>query len=175
MCIFATISTSFEYQLTTSTNCEQKECFIPSSSPDKNTSDNIPTIAIKENENYTSKQYYLDNCVNDTGQLCSNSSKESQILNEQLTSTYLNGTNFNDTSDDCCVKRTEIIVESTNLGKNETYKTIFYWFTSIMFTFMPLVLIGTFNCFLVNIVRNSQKQRKEMTMSQVIKYKSNSI
>lgn len=60
-----------------------------------------------------------------------------------------------------------IQTEPTNLGKNETYRSVFYWFSSIFFGLLPLVLIATFNCFLVTAVYKSQKQRKLMTNLQV--------
>lgn len=67
----------------------------------------------------------------------------------------------------CCKKIYRIDTEATNLGKNETYTTIFYWFSAIFFALLPLVLIATFNCFLVNALYKSQNRRKRMTNSQV--------
>lgn len=179
LCIFSTISTSFEYQLTTSIYCKPTECAGLLIKPENTTEFGLvnhthyhPTKAIEVQEVSNDLlelklQYYLENCVNDTGQLCSDSSRYCLQSNEKLFVMCLNGTVLNGT-EKCCVKRHKIIVEPTNLGKNETYKTIFYWFTCIIFTFLPLALIATFNCFLVNIVRQSQKQRKKMTMAQVI-------
>lgn len=67
----------------------------------------------------------------------------------------------------CCKKIYRIDTEATNLGKNETYTTIFYWFSAIFFALLPLVLIATFNCFLVSALYKSQNRRKRMTNSQV--------
>lgn len=179
LCIFSTISTSFEYQLTTSMYCEEKECATLLTNTENstdferlNTTHHHPVIELETHEVSNDLldlklQYYLENCVNDTGQLCGDSTKYCLENNEKLIALCLNGTVLNGT-EKCCIKRHKIIVEPTNLGKNETYKTIFYWFTCIIFTFLPLALIATFNCFLVNIVRQSQKQRKQMTMAQVI-------
>lgn len=60
----------------------------------------------------------------------------------------------------------------SKLGNDETYQTVFYWFTSIMFIFLPLVLLGFFNSFLVRAVHQSQKQRFRMT--QVDQHESSS-
>lgn len=51
----------------------------------------------------------------------------------------------------------------SSLRKSETYQRIFFPFTSIVFVFLPLILLGTFNCFLVSAVRRSHKMRHKMT------------
>jgi hypothetical protein len=56
----------------------------------------------------------------------------------------------------CCVN-------STKMAGNETYRTVFYWFTTITFVFVPLILLGIFNSFLIHAVRKSQQQRCRMT------------
>lgn len=106
----------------------------------------------------------LPTSFNDTGQNCS-----SDLSN--CTRRYLScPTNFvteDEDVEDCCVSKYVIKIEQTQLGRNATYKTVFYWFSSVTFAFLPLILIATFNCFLVNAVRKSQKERKTMTKSQV--------
>ena len=67
----------------------------------------------------------------------------------------------------CCAVSYTIFTESTELGKNITYTTIFYWFSSITFGLLPLILIAGFNCFLVNVVYKSQNQRQRLTNSKV--------
>lgn len=99
---------------------------------------------------------------NDTGQICADSNC-TQSFN--LTNCAWNTTDYN--ASDCCVTKVIIQTEPTQLGKNTTYRTIFYWFSSVSFAFLPLILIATINCFLVNAVRKSQKERKKMTKSQV--------
>lgn len=109
---------------------------------------------------------FPENCTlpgyNDTGQEC---------LEPNCTRRYITcPTNFvadEDDDDDCCISKYVIKIEQTQLGRNATYKTVFYWFSSVTFAFLPLILIATFNCFLVNAVRKSQKERKTMTKSQV--------
>jgi hypothetical protein len=51
----------------------------------------------------------------------------------------------------------------TKLSHNETYRTVFYWFTTVTFVFVPLILLGIFNSFLIHAVRKSQQQRCRMT------------
>ncbi|XP_030749105.1 uncharacterized protein LOC115877125 isoform X2 [Sitophilus oryzae] len=65
----------------------------------------------------------------------------------------------------CCTKRLWIDVESTNLGKNETYTSIMYWYSALFFGLFPLTLIATFNCFLIRAVYLSQRKRRAMTNS----------
>jgi len=54
-------------------------------------------------------------------------------------------------------------VNSTKMALNDTYRTVFYWFTTITFVFVPLILLGIFNSFLIHVVRKSQQQRCRMT------------
>ncbi|GLG95639.1 FMRFamide receptor [Gryllus bimaculatus] len=56
-----------------------------------------------------------------------------------------------------------LTVRNSDLGSDETYQTIFYWFSSITFTILPLILLGIFNSFLVWAVHRSQRQRFRMT------------
>lgn len=46
---------------------------------------------------------------------------------------------------------------------NTTYEAIFYTLTSIVFVFLPLILLATFNCFLVAAVHRSHRMRHKMT------------
>lgn len=54
------------------------------------------------------------------------------------------------------------------LGKNKTYLTIVYYTVVVLFTFLPLILLATFNCFLVAAVHNSTKLRRGMTQSRKV-------
>lgn len=46
---------------------------------------------------------------------------------------------------------------------DETYQAIFYPFTSVVFVFLPLILLATFNCFLIAAVHRSHRMRHKMT------------
>lgn len=59
----------------------------------------------------------------------------------------------------------ELFIKSSRLGSNSTYIKVFYNFTSVVFVFLPLVLLATFNCFLIQAVRRSHKMRNKMTNS----------
>jgi len=61
------------------------------------------------------------------------------------------------------LQATRVTVELTELGKLQSYRTIFYWFTSLVFVFLPLVLLVVFNSFLVLAVHRSQRQRRHLT------------
>lgn len=75
----------------------------------------------------------------------------------------------NDTSDNdtCCLKKFTVTTVPTNLGKNKNYKIFISWFPALCFALIPLILIATFNCFLVHAVYKSQSRRRKMTNSQV--------
>jgi hypothetical protein len=54
-------------------------------------------------------------------------------------------------------------VTVTKMYHNKTYQTVFYWFTTVTFVFLPLILLGIFNSFLIHAVHKSQQQRCRMT------------
>lgn len=70
-------------------------------------------------------------------------------------------------NDTCCVKNFRVHVDWTKLGKNEDYKTFMSWFSALCYALIPLVLIATFNCYLVHAVYKSQGRRRRMTNSHV--------
>lgn len=51
----------------------------------------------------------------------------------------------------------------SDLGNNRLYKTIYYWFTVVVFILIPLFLLAIFNSFLIRSVHLSKKTRKTMT------------
>ncbi|XP_046396197.1 FMRFamide receptor isoform X2 [Ischnura elegans] len=58
----------------------------------------------------------------------------------------------------------EYNLDHSPLAKNETYRTIFYWFTCVSFVFLPLVLLFVFNSFLIHAVHTSRRTRRRMTL-----------
>lgn len=62
---------------------------------------------------------------------------------------------------------TRIDVRYSDFGRNKTYKTIYYWTTSVLFTFLPLTLLAFFNAFLIRSVQLSRRARSEMTQSKI--------
>lgn len=56
----------------------------------------------------------------------------------------------------------------SELGMNETYQTIVTYTAAVLFTFLPLILLATFNCFLIAAVHNSTKLRRNMTNSRKV-------
>lgn len=55
------------------------------------------------------------------------------------------------------------------LGSNETYLTIVTYTSAVLFTFLPLILLTTFNCFLIAAVHNSTRIRRNMTNSRKVR------
>lgn len=51
----------------------------------------------------------------------------------------------------------------TELGINQTFQNGFYWFTSLMFSLIPIMMLIIFNSILVRSVHHSQRQRRKMT------------
>ncbi|XP_063920468.1 FMRFamide receptor isoform X2 [Zophobas morio] len=88
--------------------------------------------------------------------------------NETFTATGKFVVTTNDTfdNDTCCLKKFTVDTEPTNLGKNKAYITFMSWFSALVFALIPLILIATFNCFLVHAVYKSQHRRRKMTNSQ---------
>ncbi|XP_015783705.1 thyrotropin-releasing hormone receptor-like [Tetranychus urticae] len=62
---------------------------------------------------------------------------------------------------------TRIDVRYSDFGRNKTYRTIYYWTTSVLFTFLPLTLLAFFNAFLIRSVQLSRRARSEMTQSKI--------
>lgn len=60
---------------------------------------------------------------------------------------------------------TKFDLKESDLGRNALYKTIYYRFTSITFSFIPLILLAVFNSFLIRSVHVSRRQRSKMTHS----------
>lgn len=58
-----------------------------------------------------------------------------------------------------------IFVRATDsdLSTNLYYRAVFYPFTTVAFIFLPLILLATFNIFLVNAVRRSHQMRQSIT------------
>jgi hypothetical protein len=65
------------------------------------------------------------------------------------------------------LQATRVAVELTELGKLDSYRTIFYWFTSLVFVILPLILLIVFNSFLVLAVHRSQRQRRQLTQVRI--------
>ncbi|KAK2725582.1 FMRFamide receptor-like isoform X2 [Artemia franciscana] len=57
---------------------------------------------------------------------------------------------------------TKIEMKFSPLGNDETYRQGYYWFTSLMFVFFPLLLLTIFNAYLINSVRKSGLLRRQM-------------
>lgn len=217
ICILATASTTFEYQLTNTEVCIQQYCdnkmanatvkshdeemVSNRSEIEEDTLGNavasfsnrkemildlnktqIEDDTIEEINSFNSLLNEIDNetkrvgvsaqlncteIVSDTGQNCSDTKRTN--CTRRYVPTCPTNIITEDLSD-CCISKYIIKTEPTQLGRNATYRTIFYWFSSVTFAFLPLILIATINCFLVNAVRKSQKERKKMTKSQVFSF-----
>lgn len=59
-----------------------------------------------------------------------------------------------------------LTMEPSELGRNGTYKSIYYWLTSVLFIFVPLIFLIFFNSFLIRSVHISRKERAHMTNTQ---------
>lgn len=166
LCFLATASTTFEHQLTLKENC-LRACTYHEMEKLQLVQTNSSNITLR------STDHEKTNCSSSEVRIRSldehdEDSNHSLILISQLSGTVLNtvlSSFFLNTT--CCEKKFTIGTEETSLGKNKTYKNIFYWFSSIVFGLLPLALIATINCFLVNAVYKSNKQRKKLTSAQV--------
>ncbi|XP_073978989.1 probable G-protein coupled receptor 139 [Rhodnius prolixus] len=57
----------------------------------------------------------------------------------------------------------KVALQSTWLGQHPTYKSVFYWFSSITVTAIPLASLSVLNYLLVAAVRRSTKGRNQLT------------
>lgn len=63
---------------------------------------------------------------------------------------------------------TKLSLQMTALGRHDSYRLLFYWFSATFFVFLPLILLVIFNSFLIAAVRRSHRQRRLMTSSSTI-------
>ena len=56
-----------------------------------------------------------------------------------------------------------LTLDNTDFGLDETYRTIYYRLTAILFYFLPLISVTLFNCFLIHSVHRSRIERNRMT------------
>ncbi|XP_055679333.1 motilin receptor isoform X2 [Lutzomyia longipalpis] len=160
LCFLLTGTTSFEYQLATTerrVNGISKELCLP---PEGNTTSDA-TPQSEEVEVTTMRLLSsLDAMYGDAVATIDNLDYELNAGNE----TEEIAVETNSTSkDDICVVEIYFRAIPSELGKNTTYRTIFYIMTSVLFTFLPLILLATFNCFLIAAVHRSHKNRHKMT------------
>ncbi|XP_068895026.1 sex peptide receptor-related protein 2 isoform X5 [Tenebrio molitor] len=146
-CILSTLSTTFEYELAINEKC------IRNCTP----------------EELKTMQHMSEGQVNTKSEV-SKERVENSLKGQNANTTAATGKllTTNDTSDNdtCCLKKFTVDTELTNLGKNRAYSTFMSWFSALGFALIPLILIATFNCFLVHAVYKSQNRRKKMTNSQ---------
>lgn len=57
-----------------------------------------------------------------------------------------------------------LALDYSDFGRNETYKTVYYWSTALIFYFIPMLALMLFNGFLIKSVHASSKQRTQMTL-----------
>lgn len=62
-------------------------------------------------------------------------------------------------------ERTYLAMYPSEFGQNQTYKSVYYWLTAVLFIFIPVLTLIIFNTFLIRSVRNSRRQRTQMTQS----------
>lgn len=89
----------------------------------------------------------------------------------------INGSAITSGQEDNCHCLYFLEAVNSPLGENEVYRQVFMWSTSVVFTFIPLILLLTFNSFLILAVRRSNRLRDEMTNvnSRKVKQKVSSI
>ncbi|XP_031356394.1 G-protein coupled receptor daf-37-like [Photinus pyralis] len=159
LCIILTATTPFEYQLAFHDDCIRmcEESELRALHPEHTDDNGTDTFALGSERNCSRE--WGEGVIpadEETIQLFMNSTQQlfQAMVNIQLMNTT------------CCVKNYTIKTEGTSLGKNRIYRSMFYWFSAIVFAVLPLALIATFNCFLIHSVYKSYQTRKVMTNSQ---------
>ncbi|XP_044270726.1 FMRFamide receptor isoform X4 [Tribolium madens] len=138
-CILSTLSTTFEYELAMKEKC----------------------IRNCTQEELKNRQHVPEGSVNNNSEVSKDRTEHANLVPTGKLIT--NDTSDNDT---CCLKKFTVSTVLTNLGKNKNYKIFISWFPALCFALIPLILIATFNCFLVHAVYKSQSRRRKMTNSQ---------
>nr|XP_022920264.1 FMRFamide receptor isoform X2 [Onthophagus taurus] len=183
LCLLATISTTFEYQLDMKKKCiNENRCqneIENNLTDDKINStilSNFTNIEnIQDNHQNQSNLLFIDNLfLIDQNKTLPKNSKDCvcQKENDELTENHSNETDTENITESLCFNSTcgklvyTIYTVPTSLAENDTYITIMYWFSSLTFGILPLILIATFNCFLIRALYISQVTRKKMTKNQ---------
>ncbi|XP_037039195.1 uncharacterized protein LOC119076515 isoform X2 [Bradysia coprophila] len=170
LCFALTITTPFEYKLKEQTTYYNKS--FPTNSPEAlcpNVDDAFPNVTLKamakidEVVRTTTESDFTEEFVNDENAFYDYNGGD-RITKRNTKLWEINGVFYNQSEiQSFCVPSTEIFDSESDLGKNPTYKSIFYPFTSIVWTIIPVILLATFNCFLVAAVRRSHRMRRTMT------------
>uniref|UniRef100_A0A336MD99 CSON009921 protein n=1 Tax=Culicoides sonorensis TaxID=179676 RepID=A0A336MD99_CULSO len=136
---------------------------IPDSSP-MNISGHDIERSVNDVTTFDTNSDYVDTILTDGNQTTALSDNVTTLINVPYNNNE-NGVQLPCTTD--VIEETTLHVVNSPLGENPTYKQVFFLFTSIVFVFLPLILLGTFNCFLVSAVRRSHKMRHKMTNSRI--------
>lgn len=180
-CLLTTASTSFEYQITLNDTLVCGKCQTTNRTALSNVT-TTPTTTLNEQTDQTypdpgvveALKKIVVNCTNHPPHIIVVYLRKDEAIQSEVkdpapfTDSLLNVTSdVNDTSSigSCCNNTRYIDVESTELGKNERYGTFMSWYSALVWGIVPVVLVATFNCFLVRAVYVSQKKRRTMTRS----------
>lgn len=178
-CLLTTASTSFEYQITLNDTLVCGKCQTTNRTALSNVT-TTPTTTLNEQTDQTypdpgvveALKKIVVNCTNHPPHIIVVYLRKDETIQsevkEPFTDSLLNVTSdVNDTSSigSCCNNTRYIDVESTELGKNQRYGTFMSWYSALVWGIVPVVLVATFNCFLVRAVYVSQKKRRTMTRS----------
>lgn len=126
-------------------------------------------IYVPLNSPLYNKTSLIDSHINHSSKVYIDQDENKTQLEKILKSTDFVSPSDLKINDTCCSKKFWVHVDWTKLGKNEAYKTFMSWFSALCYALIPLVLIATFNCYLVHAVYKSQSRRRRMTNSHVSK------
>ncbi|KAG4078355.1 hypothetical protein HA402_013065 [Bradysia odoriphaga] len=171
LCFALSITTAFEYKIEEVPKYYNKSFPIMSSEAicpnvsDAFSNNGTATLKAKIDEGIrtTTESDFTEEFVNDENAFYDYNGGD-RITKRNTKLWEINGVFYNQSEiQSFCVASTEIFASESLLGKDPTYKNIFYPFTSIVWTIIPVILLATFNCFLVAAVRRSHRMRRTMT------------
>ncbi|GAB0096745.1 hypothetical protein DMENIID0001_123080 [Sergentomyia squamirostris] len=166
LCFLLTGTTSFEYQLATTEHHVNRLSGGLCLPLEANTTSETTMTHSEELEVATTTvglQSTLDVIYDDLVDSSEIDNRDYESNDTNKTEEIAVETNRTASKDDLCVVEINFKAIPSELGKNNTYRTIFYIMTSVLFTFLPLILLATFNCFLIAAVHRSHKNRHQMT------------
>lgn len=105
------------------------------------------------------EQSFNLNLLSITPRASSNSEANQLVTNVSDQNQLTSKSNFNNKT----TTATTLALDYSDFGRNETYKTIYYCSTAVIFYFVPLFSLMLFNGFLIKSVHQSQRERTKMT------------
>lgn len=121
----------------------------------------LTTISTAFEYQISCKIEYVDTI---TGSICKSLSNNTalSLSCDNYTISEINST-LSDNFPVTCELTEYLDVVPSSFGQNQSFKTCFFVYTVVVFTFLPFILLATFNFYLIAAVHRSHRLRSKMT------------